>query len=271
MKLEEAIEFVKNINTDDLYILEEVVANRLKEDDTQQQNQDDNQQQPQQSGEQAPATDDANTATQELDNPMAEEVNPDADGDEQIELNNNLQQGGAPATLKMPSSAPIPNGTPTSSEGAPLTLADGTNTQVAEDSSLEFNAIDPDGQASISFESGNYNQLSQMPQEIDNKINTITKTIIPLAEVALIELLGNNKAYQGKDFNATFNIIDGQPKFDCRAVYNVSLFIRTDIEQEDIQHDANYILERLKAVPNVQWNTCSIDCTEGSVVLEFII
>lgn len=268
MKLEEALNYINSADTDIFTKIKEAVNKRLKEDDTQQnqEQQPEQQQQPQQND----SASDSTNETQEPENPVAEELNPNVEGDEQIELNNNLQQGGAPSTLKMPSSAPIPNGIPTAN-GSPLALADGTDTQVAQDSSLEFDAIDPDGQASISFENGNYNQLSQIPQQITDKISTITKTILPLAEVALIELLGNNKAYKGEDFNTTFNIVNGQPKFDCRAVYTVSLFIRTDIEQEDIKHDANYILERLKAVPNVQWNTCSIDCTEGTVVLEFIV
>lgn len=94
---------------------------------------------------------------------------------------------------------------------------------------------------------------------------------MPLAEVALIELLGNNKAFKGESFNAVFNMLDNTPKFECNATYSVELFIGTDIEQTDIQHDAKYILDRLQAVPNVQWNTCSIDCTAGKVNLGFIV
>ena len=239
----------------------------LKEDDTANQEDDPDAQQDQNTE----GGDDAASQPEEPENPMAAEVDPNVQSDEQVELNNDLQQGEAP--LKMPSAAPIPNGggPAIDAKGNPLMVADGTDTQVAQDSSLQFDAINPEGQASISFESGNFNQLAQMPQQIMTKIATIQKTIMPLAEVALIELLGNNKAFKGESFNAVFNMLDNTPKFECNATYSVELFIGTDIEQADIQHDAKYILDRLQAVPNVQWNTCSIDCTSGKVNLGFIV
>lgn len=240
----------------------------LKEDDTANQDDDPNAQQDQDA---AGGDDAAATQPEESDNPVAAEVDPNVQSDEQVELNNDLQQGEAP--LKMPSAAPIPNGggPAVDAQGDPLQLADGTDTQVAQDSSLQFDAINPEGEASIHFESGNFNQLTQMPQQIMTKIATIQRTIMPLAEVALIELLGNNKAFKGESFNAVFNMLDNTPKFECTATYSVELFIGTDIEQADIQHDAKYILDRLKAVPNVQWNQCSIDCTDGKVTLGFIV
>ena len=239
----------------------------LKEDDTANQEEDPNAQQDQN----AEGGDDAAAQPEEPENPMAAEVDPNVQSDEQVELNNDLQQGETP--LRMPSSAPIPNGggPAIDAQGNPLQVADGTDTQVAQDSSLQFDAINPEGQASINFESGNFNQLAQMPQQIMTKIATIQKTIMPLAEVALIELLGNNKAFKGESFNAVFNMLDNTPKFECNATYSVELFIGTDIEQTDIQHDAKYILDRLQAVPNVQWNRCEIDCTQGKVNLGFIV
>ena len=238
----------------------------LKEDDTANQEDPNAQQDKNAEGE-----DDAAAQPEEPENPVAAKVDPNVQSDEQVELNTDLQQGEAP--LKMPSSAPIPNGggPAIDAQGNPLQIADGTDTQVAQDSSLQFDAINPEGQASISFESGNFNQLAQMPQQIMTKIATIQKTIMPLAEVALIELLGNNKAFKGESFNAVFNMLDNTPKFECNATYSVELFIGTDIEQADIQHDAKYILDRLQAVPNVQWNRCEIDCTDGKVNLGFIV
>jgi hypothetical protein len=242
----------------------------LKEDDTANQDDDDPNAQQDQN---AAGGDDAAAASQpeEPENPMAAKVDPNVQSDEQVELNNDLQQGEAP--LKMPSAAPIPNGggPAIDAQGNPLQVDDGTDTQVAQDSSLQFDAINPEGEASIHFESGNFNQLTQIPQQIMTKIATIQRTIMPLAEVALIELLGNNKAFKGESFNAVFNMLDNTPKFECNATYSVELFIGTDIEQADIQHDAKYILDRLKAVPNVQWNRCEINCASGEVNLGFIV
>lgn len=237
----------------------------LKEDDTAANQEEDP------NAQQDPNAAGGEAAAEEPENPVAAEVDPNVQSDEQVELNSDLQQGGAP--LKMPSSAPIPNGggPAIDAQGDPLQLNDGTDTQVAQDSSLQFDAINPEGEASIKFESGNFSQLAQMPQQIMTKIATIQKTIMPLAEVALIELLGNNKAFKGENFNAVFNMLDNEPKFECNATYSVELFIGTDIEQADIQHDAKYILDRLQAVPNVQWNKCEISCTDGKVNLGFIV
>lgn len=238
---------------------------RLKEDDTAANQEEDP------NAQQDPNAAGGDAAAEEPENPVAAEVDPNVQSDEQVELNSDLQQGEAP--LKMPSSAPIPNGggPAIDAQGDPLQINDGTDTQVAQDSALQFDAINPEGEASIKFESGNFSQLAQMPQQIMTKIATIQKTIMPLAEVALIELLGNNKAFKGENFNAVFNMLDNEPKFECNATYSVELFIGTDIEQADIQHDAKYILDRLKAVPNVQWNRCEIDCTQGKVNLGFIV
>lgn len=237
----------------------------LKEDDTAANQEEDP------NAQQDPNAASEDATAEEPENPVAAEVDPNVQSDEQVELNSDLQQGEAP--LKMPSSAPIPNGggPAIDAQGDPLQLNDGTDTQVAQDSSLQFDAINPEGEASIKFESGNFSQLAQMPQKIMTKIATIQKTIMPLAEVALIELLGNNKAFKGENFNAVFNMLDNEPKFECNATYSVELFIGTDIEQADIQHDAKYILDRLQAVPNVQWNKCEISCTDGKVNLGFIV
>ena len=113
--------------------------------------------------------------------------------------------------------------------------------------------------------------MLQLSSNIATKHSFVMRTFLPIVEVALIELLGNNKAFKGESFNAVFNMLDNTPKFECNATYSVELFIGTDIEQADIQHDAKYILDRLQAVPNVQWNRCEIDCASGKVNLGFIV
>lgn len=250
------------VNPDDLERI------RLKEDDTQQQDdqQDNTQQQPTQDNTQQ-QTDDTQPEQPE-DNGVA--VDPTIDSGEQVAGAAQAQQSTGDAPMKMPAAAPMPAGL--SSQGAPLELDDGTSTDIAQDSSLQYDAIKPEGEASISFTSGNFEHISELPQSINQKVITITKTIMPLAEAGLIELLDNNKAYKGQDFQASFNMSpDGQPTFEVHAQYKVENWIGTDVPQEDIAEDAKYLLSRLKVVPNVQWTECTIDCTEGSFKLGFII
>lgn len=208
----------------------------------------------------------------EVNNPNSADLNSSVDSDEQVELNAQMQQDGT-TPLKMPSQAPIPSGAGGSSaptEG--LELADGTDSDVALDSSLQYDAINAEGDAQISFQNGNFGQLTALPQKAGEKINTIQKTIVPLVEVALIELLGNNKAYKEMSFNSNFTVSDNnEPQFEVHMTYGVELFIGTDIAQEDIAQDAKYILDRVSVVPNVNWTKCEIDCTSGEVNIDFII
>lgn len=251
------------VNPDDLEKI------RLKEDDTQQQDdQQDNTQQQQPAQDNTQQQTDDTQSEQPEDNGVA--VDPTVDSGEQVAGAAQAQQSTGDAPMKMPAAAPMPAGL--SSQGAPLELDDGTSTDIAQDSSLQYDAIKPEGEASISFASGNFEHISELPQSINQKVITITKTIIPLAEAGLIELLDNNKAYKGQDFQASFNMSpDGQPTFEVHAQYKVENWIGTDVPQEDIAEDAKYLLSRLKVVPNVQWTECTIDCTEGSFKLGFII
>lgn len=261
MTLKEFEEWTNKIKN--TYFAESVA--RLHEDDTAA----DDQQDSKDASDSDASTGGDDTSSQEPENPVATDLAPGVESDEQVELNNDIQQQGAP--MKMPTDAPIPTGTPVNGEGAPLQLADGTETDVAQDSSLQYDAINPQGEATITFQKGNFNQMTEMPQKINQKIATIQKTIMPLVEVGLLELLGNNKAYKGENFNAVFNMLDQEPKFEVNATYSVEMFIGTDIDKEDIQHDAKYILDRVKVVPDVQWNKCEIDCTNGKVNLGFIV
>lgn len=238
--------------------LEKVLESiRLKEDDTQNQKQDDDQQQQQ-------------PAEEQQDNGVP--VDPEVDSAEQVAGAAQQQQNSGNEPLKMPAAAPMPAGIEASADGKQLELADGTSENVAQDSSLQYNAINPEGTASISFKSGNFAQIDSLPQIANQKTMTITKTIIPLVEAGLIELLGNNKSFKGNTFTASFSIDEDMiPKFDVRATYSVEVWIGTDVSQEDIAEDANYLLERLKVVPDVEWRTCKIDCTDGSLELEFSI
>lgn len=220
-------------------------------------------------------TQDTNAAqnTEQSNNTNAQELNDSVDSDEQVELNSQIQQDGS-APLKMPSHAPVSysGGNTAAPSASNLELADGTDESVAIDSSLQYDAINPEGDAQINFMSGNYSQLAAIPQKASNKIATIQKTIIPLVEVALIELLGNNKAYKETSFNSVYTVdTNNEPKFECQMVYTVELFIGTDINQEDIAEDAKYILDRVSVVPGVQWTKCEIDCTTGNVNINFIV
>lgn len=212
-------------------------------------------------------TADNSQTTEEKDSGV--EVNPDIDSGEQVSFNSQMQQNTGSENIQMPSSASIPIGT--SSQGQPLELNDGTSSDIARDSSLQYNAINTDGDASISFKSGNFNNISQLPQNINKKILLVTKTIMPLLEAALIELLGNSKSYKGEEFNAALNFTDNTPIINVNATYKIDNWIGTDIDRNDIAQDANYILNRLKVVQGVKWNECSIDCSSGIFKLSFVL
>ena len=152
-----------------------------------------------------------------------------------------------------------------------LQLNDGTDTGVAIDSSAQFDALQPEGHAEIEFDKGNYKQIIGLPQKLTDKITTISKTVLPLIQAGLIELLGNNSAFHGLECTSAVTIDNGTVKIETNAVYKVELFIGTDVEQKAIAHDANYLLNRIKVVSGVTYHKCAIDCTEGTVTVDFVI
>lgn len=151
-----------------------------------------------------------------------------------------------------------------------LQLADSTGISSYIDKGY---GVDPNGDAQIKFEFGNFDKIQYLTKPLDNKIILVQKTIIPIIEVALIELLGNNSLYQAKTFNATAELdTKGNSKVEVDCSYFVEKFIGTDVDKNSIMHDAKYILDRVNGlVQNISWNKCEIDCTQGMVTINFFI
>lgn len=148
-----------------------------------------------------------------------------------------------------------------------LMLADSTGVEAYVDQGL---AIDPNGNGDITFESGNWLNLNQLANPITLKIATVQKTIIPIIEVSLIELLGNNSLYKGKNFNAALDFKNGNFFMNVECVYSVEQFIGSDVDKKAIMHDAKYILDRVsQAVKGITWNKCEINCSQGIVTINF--
>ena len=125
-----------------------------------------------------------------------------------------------------------------------LTLSDGTPSQVTQDSKQMSNtadAIDPYGQATISFEQGNYNQFITISQKIFEKQNLLTYTIIPLIEKALIELLGSNANYRAHEFIGSVDTNTNNIVTTATMSFKVESWIGFDVETEAIQKDAEYV------------------------------
>lgn len=205
-------------------------------------------------------------AQEEPENPVAADVDSGVDSADQVAANVQLNQDRAEAA-----------GTPTPMEArgqAPSTpdtlqLADGTDSGVAVDTSNQVDALDPAGTASIQFKSGNYNELNQIPNQIAEKSTVISKTILPLIQVALIELLGNNKAYIADVFNSTFTMEDNTPTFNVDLTFRVDGWIGNDVALSSIGEDAKYVLDRINVVEGVNYTKCEIDCNTGSLNIAF--
>jgi len=151
-----------------------------------------------------------------------------------------------------------------------LELADGTTQDVApmvQDSS-EIDAI-PVESVSQQFESGNFNQLTTLRSNLDFLITTLSKTIEPLAEAALIELLGNDGAFHREVGNVEISMMGSVFVFDTVLKYKVANWIGDDIDNTDVMHDAKYVLDKMKVVQGVEWKTCAIDTSDGVLSIEF--
>lgn len=150
-----------------------------------------------------------------------------------------------------------------------LTLADGSDTGVSVDSAAQADALDPDGFAEIKFEQGNWDSFAQIPNQVSQKTLLVTKTIIPLIDVALIELLGNNKEYERTSFESTFDLASGTPLFSATVKYTIEKWLGNDIKEEYIQQDAQYALNRINVLQGVKFSQCKIDTNDGTLTIAF--
>lgn len=153
-----------------------------------------------------------------------------------------------------------------------LHVADGTDTGVEINSVLVDNPtvgdgeIPPkEGEISIQFEQGNLNALTQSSQKYAELTQTVEQTFLPLCEKALIELLGNSASYKRKEFNAVPNMNGQQFKIDVDLLYHVDKYIATDVPQNLIQQDQDYIRNTIKPTPGLTIRDIKIDCQTGDV------
>lgn len=152
-----------------------------------------------------------------------------------------------------------------------LTLADGSDTGVSVDSGAQADALDPNGFAEIDFVQGNYKDFESIPQILSEKVMLVTKTILPLIDVALIELLGNNKEYERTLFQSNFTMAGNTPTFTVSTKYTIEKWLGNDIQQDYIQQDANYVLQRINVLQGVQFTQCKIDTNDGSLAISFTL
>lgn len=216
----------------------------------------------------APADDGAQADAGTDENPVAADVDPYVESDDQVNLNAQTQQDRLQAST--PSLMSSRDGAPAQAIGN-LQLADGSDTGVAIDSAAQVDALDPDGEADMSFASGNFDQLNNLPNAVAEKSSTITHTVIPLIGAALIELLGNSAAFTCESFNSSFNVVEGEPTYSVEATFSVELWLGNDIPQDAIAQDSKYVLDRINVVKGVTFNKCEIDCNEGKLTVGFTI
>jgi hypothetical protein len=147
--------------------------------------------------------------------------------------------------------------------------------QIPQDSSGieegKFDELNAQGNIDISFEAGNFDKLEDLPTLISDKVELINHTFEPLIEKALIELLGSSSMYKRNEGNVQIEQNEnGTFMITGNFIYQVSLWIGNDIDQEDISHDANYILNTLKPISDkIKITECAIDCGSGSLTISF--
>jgi hypothetical protein len=159
--------------------------------------------------------------------------------------------------LKDPANIPVQDGAiPQDAEG----VAAGT-----------YDALDPVGNANIKFDQGNYNTITGLPKVTGDKVAELMQTFVPLIEVSLIELLGNSNQYQRRLAQCAPSF-DNQGKLSIEFTfqYGVTSWIGQDIDKTAIQHDANYVLDKLRPV-NATISKCEIDTGDGILTIMGVI
>lgn len=148
-----------------------------------------------------------------------------------------------------------------------LQLADGTETDVQQDTRIANLQGDPTPR--FKFSKGNYETFDNFQNEILNKITTVRQTVLPILTAAMIELLGEDSTIKYDSFDAKYDTQNGNFVIIIDILVSTVLWIGTDISKEAVNHDAQYVLDRLRIVPNINWQNCIIDTNNGTLNLRF--
>lgn len=150
-----------------------------------------------------------------------------------------------------------------------LHVADGTDTGIEINSTNVATGdgeIPPkEGETEIKFEQGNFQAIEQSSQKYSELVQTVEQTFVPLCEKAFIELLGNSASYKRKEFNAVPNMNGNQFKIDVDMIYHVDKYIATDVAENLIKQDQDYIISTIKPTPGLTVRNVKIDCQTGDV------
>lgn len=130
----------------------------------------------------------------------------------------------------------------------------------------EYEALENVGSSDLSFEEGNFNLLKEWPELLNSKIALLNQTFIPLVEVSLIELLGSSSLYQRKFGQCAVAFNNNQASISFSFIYSVSNWIGIDIDLPAIQHDSNYVLNKIRPV-GANITKVEIDTTEGTLTI----
>jgi hypothetical protein len=168
-----------------------------------------------------------------------------------------VNQTPAPAPIQPASTDPVP----------PIQVAQDIAPGVAADTSLQVLPLDDSGINEITFAKGNLNTIQASLKAVIKKPGLILRTILPLIEKALIELLGNSSSYVRDSFTYATTVVNNQIVYDVTTVYSVSLFIGTDIEKSAVAHDQKYIMDTIAVVPGLIIKNVNIDTKTGLVTV----
>jgi hypothetical protein len=152
-----------------------------------------------------------------------------------------------------------------------LQLADGTDTNVSTDTSVQSDSLAP-VKAKFKFMNGNYDRLDDTIKELSNKLQTIRQTIIPLLGAGMIELLGSDSSIQYDTFSYSYAFSNNNSILvKVEVILKTQEWIGTDTPKSAVDKDAKYILDKLRVVQNIDWEHCIIDTADGSLTLNFTI
>jgi hypothetical protein len=123
------------------------------------------------------------------------------------------------------------------------------------------------GEEAIQFESGNWNEMGDVAQQIQQKQDILVRQIAPLAEVALIELLGQSSLYKRQSGDVSTSIGENGPVASFTLVYQVPMWIGTDVNPQDVQSDAKYVLDKIRLAQGATISKCAIDTDAGTLTI----
>lgn len=114
------------------------------------------------------------------------------------------------------------------------------------------------------FKEGSAAKLMAFVDSEIQKLQSITKTLVPLVETALLKLLGNSTRYSRQ----SADVVIGKNSIAVTLVYLIPAWIHPEAKKEDVEHDAKEVYDTISTFHVQSFQKCELDPTKGTLTIQ---